>query len=245
MVSRFCRTLGYKSFPAFKVELAKSLAAGQTFISESINPDDDAEQYIEKRINANAAAIDFLRLKLKSETIEAAVALLSQAGNIIIFGMGGAASVANDAQHKLFRLGIPTVTYTDCIMQRMAAAAADENTVVLVFSFTGRTQMTIDVAEVAKAAGAKVLAITNPHSPLAAVADMAIDSGDELEDTTIYVPMTTRIVLLTIIDILVTGLALALGSRAEHKLKNIKDSLDTTKLTKTEAKLAIKRKGHL
>ena len=231
MVSRFCKSLGYKSFPEFKVELAKSLATGQSYISESVHPDDDVNSYIEKRINANAAAIEYLRLKLQADTIEQAVIKLQNSKQISIFGMGGTASIAHDAQHKLFRLGIPTIAYTDHIMQRMAAAAADENTTILVFSFTGRTQTTIEIIEIAKRAGAKVIAITNPFSPLAEMADVLINSGDELEDTTVYVPMTTRIVILTIIDILVTGLALALGPSVEGQLKSIKYSLDGTKLS--------------
>lgn len=230
MISRFCRSLGYKSFPEFKVALAKSLAAGQSFISESVAADDDAESYIEKRLNANAAALEYLRQKLKAGTVEQAVELLSDAKQILVFGMGGTASVAIDAQHKLFRLGIPTVAYTDSIMQRMSAAAANEDTVVLVFSFTGRTSSTVEIAQEAKNSGAKVIAISNPYSPLAAAADVVIDSGDQLEDTTVYVPMTTRIVILTIIDILVTGLALALGPSVEDSLKAIKHSLDDTRI---------------
>ena len=115
-------------------------------------------------------------------------------------------------------------------MQRMAAAAANKNTTVLMFSFTGLTKTSIEIAEIAKKSKATVIAITSPDSPLAHLADITITSGDELEDTTIYVPMTTRIVILTIIDILATGLALAQGPKIESKLKKIKSSLDSTKV---------------
>ena len=71
---------------------------------------------------------------------------------------------------------------------------------------------------------------SNGDSPLATLADITITSGDELEDTTIYVPMTTRIISLTIIDILATGLALSLGPRVDAQLQKIKHSLDLTKV---------------
>ncbi len=230
MISRFCRTLGCKSFPDFKVQLAKGLASNVSFISEAVSKGDDATSYIEKRINANQAALEYIRHKLDPNVIEQAVEALGRSKQIEIFGMGGAAAIAKDAQHKLFRLGIPTVAYEDHLMQRMAAAAADEHTTILLFSFTGRTQSMIDIAEIAKESKATLIAITNPDSPLAQLANIAIPSGDELEDTTIYVPMTTRIVILTIIDILATGLALAQGSEIDEQLKKIKHSLDSTKI---------------
>jgi len=230
MISRFCRTLGCSSFPDFKVRLAKSLVSKASFISEAVSKGDDAALYIEKRINANQAALEYIRSKLKPAIIEQTVAALGRSKRIEIFGMGGAAAIAKDAQHKLFRLGIPTVAYEDHLMQRMAAAAADENTVVLVISFTGRTRAMIEIADIAKNSQATLIAITNPKSPLAKLADITITSGDEIEDTTIYVPMTTRIIILTIIDILATGLALTQGPAIDEKLKTIKHSLDNTKV---------------
>lgn len=230
MISRFCRTMGCSSFPDFKVQLAKSLASNVSFMSEAVSADDNAASYIEKRINANQVALEYIRKTLSPKLIENAVELLKNSQQITIFGMGGAAAIAKDAQHKLFRLGIPTVAYEDHLMQRMAAASADDNTVILIFSFTGRTKTMIEIAEIAKASNAKIIVVTSANSPIADIADIQIPSGDELEDTTIYVPMTTRIVILTIIDILATGLALALGPQVEEKLKKVKHCLDETKI---------------
>jgi RpiR family carbohydrate utilization transcriptional regulator len=230
MISRFCRTLGCSSFPDFKVQLAKSLASSISLISEAVSPGDDAITYIEKRISANQAALEYIRGKLDPAVIEKAVIALSNSSQIDIFGMGGAAAIAKDAQHKLFRLGIPTIAYEDHLMQRMAAAAANKSTTILLISFTGRTQSMVDIAKIAKASNATLIAITSPNSPLAKLADLTITSGDELEDTTIYVPMTTRIIILTIIDIIATGLALEKGAEIDEHLQKIKHSLDSTRV---------------
>jgi RpiR family carbohydrate utilization transcriptional regulator len=230
MISRFCRTLGCNSFPEFKVQLAASLASNVSFMSEAVSPGDDAASYIEKRIGANQAALEYIRNKLQPAVIDQAVEVLAKSKQIEIFGMGGSAAIARDAQHKLFRLGIPCVAYEDQLMQRMVAAGASKGSTVLCFSFTGRTQSMIEVVRIAKENNATVITITSPESPLAQLADITITSGDELEDTTIYVPMTVRIVSLTIIDILATGMALSLGSKVERRLKRIKHSLDGTKV---------------
>lgn len=230
MVSRFCRSLGCNSFPEFKVQLATALAHRASFISESVSKGDSAHTVIEKRINANQAALEYLRSHLDVHTVDAAVKAMSQARQIIIAGMGGAAAIAQDAQHKLFRLGIPTVAYDDHLMMRMAAAGANPKDCFLVFSVTGRTSAMIEIAKLVKQSQATLIVITNPESPLAELADITITSGDELEDTTIYVPMTTRIMILTIIDIIATALALAQGPTIEAQLKKVKHSLDGTKL---------------
>jgi len=230
MISRFCRSLGCPSFPTFKVELAKSLAAKTSFISEAVSAEDDVGSYIEKRINANQAALEYLRGVIDRNIISQAVEALASSDRIELFGMGGSAAIARDAQHKLFRMGIPTLVYEDMLMQRMAAAAAGPKTTVLLFSFTGRTQAMIEIAQIVNASGAKLIAITSPDSPLAQLADICINSGNELEDTTIYVPMTIRIVILTIIDILATGLALAQGPKIEQTLLRIKHSLEDTRV---------------
>lgn len=238
MISRFCRSLGCKSFPDFKVQLAKSLASNASFLTQAVSPGDSTTCYIEKRINATQAALEHIRRHLDPESIEQAVSLLMQCQRIEIFAMGGCASIGRDAQHKLFRLGTPTVAYEDNLMQRMAAAASDQDTAVLLISFTGRTRSLIETAQIARDNKAKLIAITTLDSPLAQVADIAITSGADLEDTTIYVPMTTRIAILTVVDILATGLALKLGPEVDDKLKKIKHSLDSTKVTSDQPQLS-------
>ncbi len=232
MISRLCRSMGCKGFPEFKVQLAQNLARNPSYVTRSVDIDDDTEAYVNKLISANLGALEYLHKELDLRIIDKAVDALDQCKRIEIFGMGGCSSIAQDAQHKLFRLGTPTIAYEDNLKQRMAAAAADNDSLILFISFTGRTRATVETAQTAKASGATVIAITDPSSPLAAVCDIVITSGSELEDTTIYVPMTTRIMILTIIDILATGLALKRSPEVDERLKKIKESLDDTKTEK-------------
>ncbi len=117
----------------------------------------------------------------------------------------------------------------------MAAASADENTLILFISFTGRTRAMVETAHTAQASGAKSIAICDPTSPLAKACDLVITSGSELEDTTIYVPMQTRIMILTIIDILATGMALKRSPAIDKSLRKMKETLESTKVTEDQA----------
>lgn len=232
MVSRLCRTIGCRSFPDLKVQLASGMASGNSYISSTVSSGDNTETFANKIIGASMNALEYLRNGLDVEAIEQAIAILRKAKRIEIFGMGGCASIAADAQNRFFRSGIPTVCYEDTLKQRMAAASSNSDTAVLIITFTGRTKDMIETAEIVNRAGGNLIAITAIDSPIAKLADVAISSAAELEDTTIYVPMVTRIVILTIIDILTTGLALQMGPEIETRLQLIKHSLDLTKVAK-------------
>lgn len=232
MVSRLCRTVGCRSFPDLKVQLASSMASGSSYISSTVSAGDSSEEIAHKIIGANMNGLEYLRNGLDLVAIDKAIEIIRDAKRIEIFGMGGCASIAADAQNRFFRSGIPTVCYEDTLKQRMAAASATEGTAVLIITFTGRTKDMIETAEIVKRAGGDLIAITATDSPIAKLADVAISSASELEDTTIYVPMVTRIVILTIIDILTTGLALQMGPDIETRLQLIKHSLDLTKVAK-------------
>lgn len=232
MISRLCRGIGCKGFPEFKLLLAQSLAKNTSYVTRAVSIDDDTSTFINKLIGTHQGALDYLRKELDPGIVEAAIDCLERAARIEIFGMGGCSSIAHDAQHKLFRLGTPTIAYEDNLKQRMAAAAADENTVILFISFTGRTFATIETAQTARNSGARLIAITDPNSPLASICDLVITSGSELEDTTIYVPMTTTIMIQTVVDILATGIALRRSPEIDGKLKKIKQSLESTRAEK-------------
>jgi len=161
---------------------------------------------------------------LDPQTINLAVDQLIQAKQIIFFGLGGSGQVAADAQHKFFRFNIPVTAYDDFLMQRMVSAASNTGDVIVVISYTGRTREIVDVAELARESGATVLGITAAGSPLAEKCSIVIEV-DPPEDTDVYMPMTSRMLHLTVIDILATGVTLRRGPDFLKHLKKIKESL--------------------
>jgi len=233
MVSRLCRSVDCNSFPDLKLQIASSLANnnGNSYVNSSVSPSDSTLEFTNKIISANQHGLEYLRTGLDVDAIDQAIDILAKAKRIEIYGMGGTASVAQDAQNRLFRMGIPTVAYEDTLKQHMSAAIAGKGTVILSISFTGRTKDAVEAIEIGKRAGAQVVAITALSSPIAKIADVAISSASELEDTNVYVPMATRMVVLTIIDILTTGLALKIPD-IDKRLQQAKHGLDNTKLAK-------------
>ncbi|GAA3960509.1 transcriptional regulator HexR [Allohahella marinimesophila] len=227
-VNRFCRNFSASGFPDFKIRLAQSIATGTPYVGQNVDIDDDVAAFTDKIILSTMASLDHARQALNTRALASAIDYLIQAKQISFFGMGGSAPVALDAQHKFFRFNIPVVAYNDALMARMVAAGSSTGDVMVVISYTGRTREMVEIAELARSNGTTVIGITAPASPLADTCTVALEVTAP-EDTDVYVPMTSRIIHLAIVDILTTGVTLKRGSDFQGHLKKIKDSLQPTR----------------
>ena len=227
-VNRFCRGFSATGFPDFKIRLAQSIATGTPYIGQNVEADDTVAEFADKIMLSTIASLDKARQALDPKSLASAIDYLIQAKQINFFGMGGSASVALDAQHKYFRFNIPVMSYDDALMQRMVAAGSSVGDVIVLISYTGRTMETVEIAQLARANGATVIGITNPDSPLADACTVALEVTAP-EDTEVYMPMSSRIIHLTVIDILATGVTLKRGADFLGHLKKIKESLKPTR----------------
>jgi RpiR family carbohydrate utilization transcriptional regulator len=227
-VNRFCKRFGATGFPDFKLQLARSLASGVRYISRAVKPGDNIDTYPTKLFDSTISALILARDQLPTSAIAEAVEHLAKAKRIFFFGLGTSAAVAKDAQHKFFRLKVPVSMHEDPLMLRMLAAAGEEGDVFFLISHTGRTRALYDVAELAKDSGATVLSLTTEGSPLAEASDCSI-ALNIVENTEEYLPMTSRIVQLVILDVLATGITLARGEDLQPHLARLKESLRATR----------------
>lgn len=223
-VNRFCRSLDCTGFPDFKLKLAQCLATGTPYVNRNVEPNDRVEDYTSKIFEATMSAVSDAKRSVDVNALSRTVDALSQARRIGFYGLGASGSVAMDAHHKFFRLNTPCAAYTDALQQRMAAAAAKPGDVVVIISITGRTISLVETARIARESGATVIALTTPHSPLAENCHILL-GVDSQENTDIYINMTSRIVYLTILDVLATGVTLKLGPEFQSHLKRIKSVL--------------------
>ncbi|HEY9118538.1 MAG TPA: transcriptional regulator HexR, partial [Marinobacter sp.] len=207
---------------------AQSIATGTPYIGQNVEPDDTVAEFADKIMLTTIASLDKARQALDPKALSAAIDYLIQAKQINFFGMGGSAPVAMDAQHKFFRFNIPVMSYDDALMQRMVAAGCTTGDVIVLISYTGRTRETVEIAQQARNNGATVIGITMPGSPLAEACTVVIEVTAP-EDTEVYMPMSSRIIHLTVIDILATGVTLKRGVDFLGHLKKIKESLKPTR----------------
>ena len=228
-VVRFCRSVGYDGLSDFKLKLAGSVSEGVPFIHRSVDADDKTGDIMVKVVDNTVAA--FLKYRNDASTFaieKAAVALVNAYTNgkrIEFFGVGNSGVVAQDAQHKFFRLGINGVAYSDGHMQVMSASLLGPGDCVVVISNSGRTRDLMDACDIARKNGATTIVITASGSPLAAAGHIHL-SADHPEGFDRYSPMVSRLLHLLIIDVLVTCVALRIGGgKLQPRLQEMKNNL--------------------
>ncbi len=230
-VNRFCRRLDTKGFPDFKLHLAQSLANGTPYVNRNVEESDGPDAYTHKIFESAMACLDVAKNNLDTAQINRAVDLLTQAKRISFFGLGSSAAVAKDAQNKFMRFNIPINCFEDIVMQRMSCINCTDNDVIVLISYTGRTKSMVEVANLGRESGATVIAITAKDSPLDKAASLSI-TLDISEDTDVYMPMASRIVQMTIIDVLATGFTLRRGSGFKENLQRVKEILKESRYDK-------------
>ena len=231
-VVRFCRSVGYAGLADFKRKLAAAVNEGVPFVHRAVDEGDSTQALIVKVIDNAVAAMLKYRNDASDHAFEQALALLVKAGTedkrIEFYGVGNSGIVAQDAQHKFFRLGVHATAVSDGHVQVMSATMLGAGDVVVVISNSGRSRDLLDAADIARRKGAAVIVITASGSPLAHLAlahHQVLLAADHPEDFDRYSPMVSRLLHLTIIDILTTGVALRLGPALRPVLQEIKRNL--------------------
>jgi RpiR family carbohydrate utilization transcriptional regulator len=234
-VVRFCRSVGYDGLSDFKLKLAGTVNEGVPFIHRSVDADDKIGDVMVKVIDNTVAAFLKYRNDASTMAIEKAVVALVQAyqagRQIQFFGVGNSGIVAQDAQHKFFRLGVNTTAYSDGHMQVMSASVLKAGDCVVVVSNSGRTRDLMDACDIARKNGAITIVITASGSPLASAGHIHL-SADHPEGYDKYSPMVSRLLHLMIVDILATAVALRIGSATlQPMLSEMRQNLRSKRYT--------------
>jgi len=228
-VVRFCRSMGYEGLSDFKLKLAASLSEGVPFIHRNVGPQDSSNDVLVKVIDNTVTAFLKYRNDASSAAIDKAaeaIALTHKKGKRLeFFGVGNSGIVAQDAQHKFFRLGFHTISHSDGHLQIMSASLLGPGDCLVVFSNSGRTRDLLDSCEIAKKNGATTVVITASGSPLATAGKIHL-AADHPESYEKFSPMVSRLLHLMIVDVLATAVALRIGStQLQPLLRNMKQNL--------------------
>ncbi len=234
-VVRFCRSVGYDGLTDFKRKLVGSVSEGVPFIHRSVDIDDKTGDIMVKVIDNTVAAFLKYRNEASTTAFEKAAQALVQTyrsgKRIEFFGVGNSGVVAQDAQHKFFRLGVNAIAYSDGHLQVMSASLLGPGDCVVVISNSGRTRDLMDACDIARDNGATTIVITATGSPLASAGHIHL-SADHPEGFDNYSPMVSRLLHLLIIDILATCVALGIGGETvQPRLRSMKNNLRSKRYT--------------
>jgi RpiR family carbohydrate utilization transcriptional regulator len=224
-VTRFCRALGYSGLREFKLRLAQTLALGKSTLHRAVKGDDDMQAVAHKVLHDAVSALANLERHVVPEHLERAATRIARAHRIDCYGVGNVSmSMASGAQARFARLGMNAGAYCDAHLQLISAATMTRRDVVLAISYVGRMRSLLQAIAVAREHGAMVVAITQPRTPLAAMADVVLPvvvpvAGAMRVGTGAYLAQ------LTYLEILMVGVGLRRGPAAFRKLKRVRQVL--------------------
>ncbi|HPG81070.1 MAG TPA: MurR/RpiR family transcriptional regulator [Piscinibacter sp.] len=241
-VVRFCRSVGYDGLADFKRKLAGSVNEGVPFVHRAVDEDDKTSDIVVKVIDNAVSALLKYRNDAASHAFERAIAALTETGKsgkrIEFYGVGNSGIVAQDAQHKFFRLGVNAAAVSDSHVQVMSATMLAPGDCAVIISNSGRSRDLVDVAEIARRKGATLIVVTASGSPLAQMAqggaNQILLAVDHPEDYDRYSPMVSRLLHLMVIDILTTAVALRLPGELRPMLQEIKKNLRAKRYARPE-----------
>jgi len=224
-IMRTCRDLGYAGLREFKLGLAQALAVGGSPLHRSVGIGDTADEVAAKIVRSASASVLGVRAQLDMQVVEAAASALAAAPHVDIYGAGATSwFMANDLQARLFRLGLSVNAWADYHLQQVAAGAHGPGSVVVAFSHVGGMPSLLDSMDVARAQGARTIAITRPGSALAARADLLL-ALEVPQDAVMRVGIDAYLAHLTVIEILSVLVAQKLGEPALARLRRVRAAL--------------------
>jgi DNA-binding MurR/RpiR family transcriptional regulator len=190
-----------------------------------VNIDDSTVDVVAKVSRSAAASVAGVRTQLDMTALDAAVAAIASARHIDLFGAGATSwFMAQDLQARLFRLGLSANAWSDYHLQQVAAAAQSQDGVVIAISHVGGMPSLLDAVDIARAQGAKAVALTRPGTALAARADMLLGLSVP-DDAVMHVGIDAYLTHLTAIEILTVLVAQRRGEPAVQRLQAVRGAL--------------------
>lgn len=220
-----CKNLGATGFQQVKITLAQELVQPVQFIHEDLMKQDSVETTVRKIFQSNVQTLQDTQASLDVAAMAQAVKLLRKAKRIEIYGIGSAATIAEDAHYRMLRIGLNVKVVVDSHVQAISAALTGPGVVTLTISHSGSTHETVLATRLAKEAGATTLCITNfGKSPLQAFSDLTLFTMAR-ETNFRTEAMTSRLAQLAIIDALIACLALSDYDKSVATLRKTFDVL--------------------
>lgn len=162
-VSRFCRHLSLNGYQDFRLELMRSLAvssAADAPESQEINSDDSVPALISKM----TALYSYAYAKTVSGIDVAAFSriadMIDAAADVHFVGTGNMLPIALAAKLQFMSVSSKFHCNLDSASQALSTSLMDENSLVIIFTYTGEYISSTEIAKFARARNAKVVAIT-------------------------------------------------------------------------------------
>jgi len=224
-IVRTCRSFGFDSVREFMLALAQDLAVTGSYLHRSVLAEDSASDVASKIVHAAVSSLTELGRRIDVDVLDKVATRLASARRIDCYSVGAASTfMASELQSRLFRLGCTANAIFDAHQQLVSASTLGPEGVAFVISHVGRMPYTLEAARFARSQGATVIALTQPDTQLAEIADLVIGVSVP-QDAVMRVGTEAYLAHLVVIEILMVRLAQKLGPAVTRGLQQFKQLL--------------------
>lgn len=224
-IVRSCRAFGYGNVREFMLALAQDVALGGSYLHRSVSADDTPGEIVGKIVRSATASTASLERQLDVAALERAAEAIAHAERVDCYSAGATSTfIASDLQARLFRLGVHSNAYFDAHQQLISASTLGTKGVAVAVSHVGRMPTLLEASRFARSQGALVIALTQPGTPLAKAADIALGVSVP-EDAVMSVGTEAYIAHLLTIEILTVLVGQSMGTRAAERLRKFRSVL--------------------
>ncbi|AHG22514.2 RpiR family transcriptional regulator [Chania multitudinisentens RB-25] len=208
LLVKVAKKVGFSGFRELRSALISYFESLPYERDEEITVNDNLDTVLDKVFSNSIQVLKEAQSVADTTVIGQAAQLIFQARRVIIFGVGGSASVCQDFEHKLLRIGIISHAYSDFHLMLMVASQLEDSDVVIAISQSGDTRELVNAAQTATARHAKLICITNDNSsPLSQCSDLSIFSP-AMSGPLLGQNAVARIVQLNLLDTLFIAILL-------------------------------------
>ena len=227
-IVRFARRIGLNGYQELKIRVAAEMSSSSR-IENDIRREDSCFQIFQKRRIAISDALLKTESVLNPEKLDQAAHLIMNATRTVIFGLGNSASIAQDAAHKLMRLGLDAQACSDNHLQAIIASHLHRGSVAIGISHSGASKDIVEALRLCKIWGATTICVTNSgKSPIVENSDIALFTKSEETDFSILA-LNSRIAQLAIFDSIYTYIVLHTEKESRQAIYNTEIALQNKK----------------
>lgn len=233
-IFKFVKKLGFDGFQTFKISVASNFSKRSDrrhdlTVFSDITKNDSSYVIAQKVVNSNKELLENMMQSLDEELLNQALELIYPSKTLHFFGQGASSIIAFDGYHKFLRTNFSCNYISDYHMQLSYATKLTNDDCVFLFSHSGETLETIEVAKILRAYGAKIISLTgNPASELVELSDVSFIVYSE-ESAFRSETLTSRLLYLTLLDILYVNVMYHDEEKNKKSLENIRNALSITK----------------
>lgn len=177
LLVKVAKKVGYTGFRELRKALLSYFDVLPFEKENEISEKDGINDIVNKVFSNSIQALKEAQSIVDPCIIDQAAQWILKAKHVVILGVGGSATVGEDFEHKLLRIGIHSHTYSDYHLMMMVSAQLTDKDVIIAISQSGNTTEVCKALQVAKNQGAKIICITNNHqSDLAEIAHLSVFS---------------------------------------------------------------------